>query len=184
MHTLALSAITLALAISVASPAHSEMEKIATVCKTGICTYWWPKLTPPDGWQHDRNHSHHYNFNAMAPTGKSFGDAETVMYANAVYKPRIPEAKTLSEFIINDHASFRRETPDLTLRPSGKLKTKDGKEVVTWLLEPKSSGQWERVAYFEESDYYMVFVVSSRTAAQSRPLSNLSPSTRSERDAA
>lgn len=87
------------------------------------------------------------------------------MYANAVYKPRVPEAATLAAFISGDHASFRREVPDLVIRAGEPLKTGDGKLAATWVLEPQSAGQWERVAYFEEGEYYLVFVISSRTAS-------------------
>ena len=87
--------LVLSCACILASPSHAEIEKLATICDKGICPHWWPKVAPPKGWTHDPQHSYLYNINALAPEGKSFADAETVIYANAVYKPRVPESKTL-----------------------------------------------------------------------------------------
>lgn len=140
------------------------VERVATVCESGICFHWWPQVKVPAGWAHDNDHSLHYNFNALAPEGRSFADAEAVMYANAIYRPSVPEAKTLQEFIDNDHANFRRDSPDIAIEMAPELRTSDGKTVHSWTLSPKSQGQWERVAYFEEGEYIMVFVISSRTS--------------------
>jgi hypothetical protein len=147
------------------TPAPAEIEKLATICGKGICPHWWPKLAPPAGWSHDREHSYLYNLNAMAPQGQSFADAETVMYANAIYKPRVPDAATLTAFIEGDHTTFTEKSPGIVIKADEAQRTKDGTLAKTWRLEPKGNDQWERIAYFEEDDYYMVFVISSRTAA-------------------
>ena len=163
MHTFLL-VVALFCAVLIATPGHAEMEKTATVCDKGICPHWWPKLAPPLGWVHDREHSYLYNINALAPEGKSFADAETVMYANAVYKPRVPDSRTLAEFVDGDHHSFKEKSPGLEIETDQVLRTKDGTLAKTWRMKPKSVGQWERIAYFEEDEYYMVFVISARTA--------------------
>ena len=161
----ALQLAIVAVILTTCTAASADMERIATPCKTGICFHWWPKVAIPPGWQHDRDHSLHYNFNALAPEGKSFADAETVMYVNAVYRPRVPEAKTLDEFIRNDHTNFVNEAPDLKIVPAGTLKTANDRIVYSWTLSPASKGQWERVAYLEQGEYYIVFVISSRNQA-------------------
>ena len=164
MHRIA-PVLLLVLMLQQATPAVAETERIATTCEKSVCFYWWPKVVPPPGWQQDRDQSIRFNFNAMAPGDKSFVNAETVMYANAVYRPRVPEAKTLEDFVVTDHAKFRSETPGLSIVSASALKTSDGKIAKTWALIPKAQGQWERVAYFEEGEYYMVFVISSRSEA-------------------
>jgi hypothetical protein len=160
-----LQLVVVAVALSACTAASADMERIASPCKTGICFNWWPKVAIPAGWQHDRDHSLHYNFNALAPEGKSFADAETVMYVNAVFRPRVPEAKTLDAFIRNDQVNFIKEVPDLRIAPTETLKTADSKTARSWTLSPASKGQWERVAYLEQGEYYIVFVISSRTQA-------------------
>jgi len=142
---------------------HADMEKIANVCDQKICFYWWPKLPVIDGWHHDHENSLHYNFNALAPNGKSFSDAETVIYANAIYRPRVPDDKTLASFIEGDLQKFRNDDPGLKVVEDSQVKTGDGKIVRMFRFVPSKQGQWERVAYFEEGDYYVDFVVSSRS---------------------
>ena len=144
---------------------HAEIEKIAIICDKGICPNWWPKIIPPQGWMHDRESSHLYNINALAPAGQSFATAETVIYANAIYKPRVPGSTTLAIFIEGDHISFAKKSPGLVIAPDAALITRDGTQAKTWRMEPKAKGQWERIAYFEEDEYYMVFAISSKTAA-------------------
>jgi hypothetical protein len=153
-------------------PAFADVEKIATTCEQQICFHWWPKLPKIEGWQHDRQSSIHYNFNALAPTGKLFTDSEAVIYANAVYRPRGPNEKTLASFIESDISQFREDTPGLVVDEEKPLMTGDGQQVLVFRLKPSQTGQWERVAYFEEGDYYMVFVLSSRSE---RGLSSASP---------
>lgn len=141
----------------------AEIEKVATPCKTGFCFHWWPKVTVPAGWAHSRDYSLNYNFNALAPVDESFKDAATVMYVNAVFRPRVPESKTLADFIRNDHRSFLEENPGLHIAEAASLKSADGRIGQSWNLTPTLSGQWERVAYLEETEYYIVFVISSRS---------------------
>lgn len=150
-------------AVTLSSPASAEVEKIATTCKQQICFHWWPKVPAIKDWHHDRENSLHYNFNALAPIGKTFSNAETVMYANAVYKPRVPENKTLGAFIDGDLQKFRSDNPDLNVTEESPLKTGDGKTVRQFRLIPSLQGQWKRVAYIEEGDYYVDFVISSRS---------------------
>lgn len=149
--------------LSIAGPAIADVEKIAQLCEQQVCFRWWPRIEPPDGWKHERDYSLHYNFNALAPVGSDFSSAETVMYANAVYRPRVPNEKTLSAFIESDIQKFKDDNPGLAVEESASLKTAGGKTAKVFLLKPSRQGQWERVAYVEEDEYYMVFVASSRT---------------------
>ncbi|MDX2027507.1 MAG: hypothetical protein SFW62_02605 [Alphaproteobacteria bacterium] len=151
--------------------AHAEMEKNAVMNEKGVLTlYWWPALSPPAGWHHDEDSSHHYSFNALAPDGFTFSDAETVMYVDAPYKPRVPESKTLEEFIQNDLKSFS----DASVVKSESLTTADGQKIRTFLFSPQKEGVWERVGYgeekalgygTEEDEYFLVFTLSSHSRA-------------------
>ena len=85
------------------------------------------------------------------------------MYANAIYRPRVPNEKMLSAFIESDIQKFKDDNPGLVVEESTSLKTADGKTAKVFFLKPTRQGQWERLAYVEEDEYYMVFVASSRT---------------------
>jgi hypothetical protein len=123
--------------------ATAEVEKFAVLCENSICPHWWPMLKPPAGWHHDRHYSVHYNINALVQDGQSFNDAETVMYANAVFKPRVPESKTLTAFIENNQAGFRQQFSDISIIPATTLTTSDRKPAEGWMLKPTTKGQWE-----------------------------------------
>ena len=154
-----------ALAFTLLAPlcVRAEMEKLATPCETQICFSWWPKLPVVTGWHHDRESSLHFGFNAQAPEGKSFGDAEAVIYANAPFKPRMPEVKNLKQFIRNDHRNFKRSDPKMKIEEISSLVTADGQKLHTYRFTPSKSGSFEIVSYGEEGEFYLVFTLSSRT---------------------
>lgn len=155
--------LALGFSVFLTGPVCADVEKIAQLCGEQICFHWWPRIELPEGWKHEREQSLHYNFNALAPIESDFATAEAVMYANAVYRPRVPAETTLGAFIDSDIQKFKADNPGLSVTELPPLKTANGKIAKLFLLKPTVQGQWERVAYFEEGDYYMVFVASSRT---------------------
>ena len=143
--------------------ARGEIEKIAAPCDTGICFYWWPKFAHLKGWHQDKDQSYYYRINALAPDGSSFANAEAVMYAEATYKPRVPETKSLDMFIADDRKHFLVSDPLIAITEVTGLMTGDGKKLRSFTFIPQSKGNWEAVSYGEEGEYYLTFVVSSRS---------------------
>jgi len=146
-----------------AAGADAEIEKIAQVCETGICLYWWPKLAAIPGWHHEREESFGIGANALAPDGSTFANAEVVMYAKAVYKPRVPETTSLEMFIAGDRREFLGSDPAAVIADASTLTTVDGQTMKSVTFFPKVAGNWERVTYGEEGDFYLVFTISSRS---------------------
>jgi hypothetical protein len=155
--------VALALILLPAS-ASAEMEKTALVCPEQLCLYWWPRLPAIEGWHQDREQSYKIAANALAPDGSDFSKAETVMYVKASYKPKIPDTKSLEMFISDDLKSFSKDS-NTTVAEVTELVTADGKRLKSFTFFPVNSGNWERVAYGEEGDFYLVFTLSSRTEA-------------------
>jgi hypothetical protein len=149
--------------LMLSASASAEMEKTALSCETGMCLYWWPKLPPIKGWHQDREQSYNYRANALAPDGFTFADAETVMYATAFFKPRIPETRSLEMLIANDKKQFLVETPGITITETKVIMTADGKRLRSFTFFPTKQGNWERVSYGEEGEFDLVFTISSRT---------------------
>jgi hypothetical protein len=148
-----------------ALPAGAEIEKYAVPCEQRLCFYWWPKLPSIQGWEQDRGYSFHYRVNALVPKGSSFANANTVMYAKAVYKPREPEATSLSVLIENDRRDFIKDVPSVKIEEVEPLATGDGMKLRSLIFTPPASGgNWEQVSYGEEGDFYLIFTVSSRSA--------------------
>jgi hypothetical protein len=143
--------------------ANAEIEKVALPCQQGLCFYWWPKLVAVNGWHHDRDHSYHYSVNAQAPDGYTFANAESVIYAKALYKPRIPKTTSLEMLIKDDKDRFVSSDPHLVVSEVDPLVTGDGQILKSITFFPKEKGNWEQVSYGEEGEFYLIFALSSRT---------------------
>ncbi len=148
----------------ISSGLHAEIEKYAIPDeKCGkICFYWWPKLPTVEGWHHDKQQSYAFSANAQAPNGFTFANAETVIYAKALFKPRMPETKTLEKLIINDHNRFKTET-DVIIKKSKSFITSDKNNLISYTFSPKVKGNWEHVSYGEEGEFFLIFTISSRS---------------------
>lgn len=148
---------------AVCAPATARIEKTAIPCKTGICLYWWPAMAYVKGWHHDQGASLMYSINAEAPDGYTFSNAESVIYAKAVYKPRQPETKSLQMFINGDKASILARDHTIEISEVKPLTTEDGRNLPSYTFFPAKKGNWEEASYSEEGEYYLVFVLSSRS---------------------
>jgi hypothetical protein len=145
--------------------AHAEIEKTATICEQGICPSYWPKLPEIKGWQQDKEQSVKTNLNAQAPIGSNFVEADTIIYANAVYKNTEPKLATLQNFIDDDVERFKDEFDTVDIQNAASIKTADGVSLKTLTFFPAKEGNWEQVAYGEEGDFYLVFTISARSKA-------------------
>ncbi len=141
----------------------AEIEKIARPCEKGICLAWWPKLVPAKGWHQESDPSFANGVNIQVPDGFTFSNAETVIYAKASYKPRIPETTSLEMFIKDDKDEFLAHDPSVSVVEVQPLKTADGKILRSYTFLPKEKGNWEEVSYGEEGEYYLIFTISSRS---------------------
>lgn len=149
--------------LAAALPARSEIETVAIETPKGKAERWWPKVTPPKGWHHDRGHSLNHNLNAMAPAGEGFASAEAIIYARAIRKSTDASLVSLADFVARERKAFLARMPGYDIRDDKPLLTRDGVRLRTASFTPKTDGNWERVAYGEEDDYYLIFVVSARS---------------------
>ena len=149
--------------LMMSSVTFGEMEKVAMPNDRRLSLHWWPILSAPPGWYHDRDMSLQLGVNAFVPLGSTFVNAETIMYAKAVYMPREPGAKSLAAFIKSDQKEFLAHRPGIVVKAAAAVLTGDGASLKSFTFFPASTGNWERVAYGEEGEYYLVFAVSSRS---------------------
>ena len=151
------------LLLLVSTPIQAEIYKAAIPSESGMKFYWWPVLPEIKGWHHDRKFSLRYSSNAQAPDGFTFANAETVIYAKAIFKPRRKNIKSLNELIESDKNDFLNNTKDLKIKEVDPLTTSDGKKLKSFTFTPKVKGNWERVSYGEEGEFYLIFTISSRS---------------------
>jgi hypothetical protein len=155
-------AIVALLIVVAGASASAEIEKLAVPSDHGLHFYWWPRLPVVAGWLHDEAASLKLTANVLVPDGSSFGDAPAVMYAKALYKPRSPELHSLQELIDSDRSAFERDLPGLKIERLPNLTTGDRRQLVQFAFTPSTEGSWERVAYGEEDDYYLIFAISAQ----------------------
>ncbi len=141
----------------------AEIVKTAGIGNDGIELYWWPRLPPVPGRRQDMGSSQHYMISALAPDGASFSDADAVMYGRAIYKPRMPEVKTLAAFIEQDKENVSAEHLEMRVEKLPDIVDADGRHLIVFAFKPGDAGNWEAVAYGEEGDFFLIFCVSSRT---------------------
>lgn len=159
----ALRAACLLAAAAAAFPVAAEMEKNAVSGPEGIELFWWPRLPAVEGWEHDRPTSLQYGANMLVPHGKTFAEAEAVLYAKAMYKPRAPQITSLAQLVERDRKEFAGQPGGIQVHESAPLRAADGQPLTCLLFEPTAGGNWERVCYMEEGDYYVLFTLSSRS---------------------
>jgi hypothetical protein len=150
-------------------PLSAEIYKLAIPSDQGIELHWWPQLSVPDGWVHDEGASRSTGTNILVPKGQSFSEAPAVMYGEALYKPRMPEVRSLDQLVSEDKRKFQAHVPGILILPLPPLKNGDGRSLRCFSYSPpqRDAGKvsWEWTAYSEEGDFYLIFVVSAKSEA-------------------
>ena len=157
-------AAALAAILALVPDARAAIEHVVIATPKGKVERWWPKVQAPKGWHHDRGNSVNYHMNAFAPVGESFASAEAVMYARAIRTSSDSSLRNLGEFMTRERANFLARSPNYEIRDDRPIRTRGGIDLKTRLFVPKDGqGNWERVAYGEENDYFVIFVASARS---------------------
>jgi len=162
-------ALALILTMAGVQTANAEIvESIGLDAKGQPCQYWWPKLPPLLGWYSDQgvNRSLGKNgVNALIPSGKTFDNADTILYASATLRKRYaqdnPTSTTLKAFIADDKAHFLEEDHETLVVELKPLTTRDGQKLRSFAFFRSKAKNWERVSYGEEGGYYIVFVLNA-----------------------
>jgi hypothetical protein len=158
-----LTAVLFFLLLCTSIQSYGEVQKTGIPCEEGVCFYWWPRLPSVEGWRQDPETSNAYRVNAQVPDGSTFANAETVIYGRVLYKPETPEAPSMEKLMRDDKNQFLSRDPNISVVEVDPLRTEEGKVFRSFTFFPRGKGNWEQVSYGEETDYYLVFTVSSRT---------------------
>jgi len=151
-----------ALLCGAAPPAHAETEGFTYACASSMCFWRRPIVDPPPGWVRDDAAGQELRFNAFARQGEAFTKADAVLYANAQYRRNAPP--TLAGQMALDRERIMKGDPRAKIVETKAVQNADGKTLATYAFVPSSrDDSWETVAYDEEGDYYMRFVLSAQT---------------------
>jgi hypothetical protein len=147
--------------------ASAEVEKFArTECAQAVCLYWWPKLPALSGWHHEKEPSVENTSNILAPDGSDFANAEAIIYARAFYKPQSPST-SVADLMARDRKDTAKALPGTVIADAPALTNGDGKTIKTQTFYPPAPGKgsWERLAYDDEGDFYLMFTISANSKA-------------------
>jgi hypothetical protein len=158
-------ALPLLVLLAASTPISADIYKLAVPTDQGIQFYWWPIVPSIDGWTHDEGASRAHGVNALVPAGQTFSGAPAIIYARAMYKPRIPEVKSLGQLITDDIATFKQDFPGVAVDKLSAIRDGDGRSHPYYSFNPKGNGSWELVAYGEEGDFYLIFTLSGQSKA-------------------
>ena len=154
----------LLLAWSVIPAARAETEGFTYQCESGLCFWRRPVVEPPPGWVRDEAAGHQYRFNAFARKGEDFAKAAAILYANAIYRKNAEPS--LAGQIAADRERILKDDPRAKISESKPVRNADAKTLRTFAFAPGGTGgTWETVAYDEEGEYYIRFVLSALTQA-------------------
>jgi hypothetical protein len=153
------------LLVFASTASHAEMEKSIVPCEQKICFHWWPRLPVIEGWHQDRESSLKYSYNAQAPEGFTFENADAVIYVKAMYKANVPDVKSLERLVESDRQKFVASDPEVMVKEVDFLATQDGQKLRSFMFHSPRQGTWDRVSYGEEGQFYLIFTLSSGSIA-------------------
>ena len=159
---LAAAALSLPLLCGGLTAAYAETEGFTYACPSGMCFWRRPIVDPPPGWVRDDAAGQELRFNAFARKGQDFMKANAVLYANAQYKKNAPP--TLAGQVALDRERIMKGDPKARIVEIQSVQNGDAKRLATYAFIPTGKDDsWETVAYDEEGDYYLRFVLSGQT---------------------
>ena len=78
-------------------------------------------------------------------------------------RPRMPETKALQMLIDNDQRQFQADLPGVQILEVEPISTGDDQALRSFTYSPAKTGNWERVSYGEDGEFFLIFTVSSKT---------------------
>ena len=152
----------LSILLLITSAAYGEALKPFIPAEPDMKAFWWPVYIDASGAQQESFYGLTLGKYPTAEDGALLTDIETVIYARALFKPRMPKVASLEELIEDEQRQFRSKTPGVEISVTEPVKTTDGKALMSYTYFPKESGSWERVTYSEEGDFYLLFTIRSQ----------------------
>jgi hypothetical protein len=115
----------------------------------------------PEGWVLDGESGARQGLAAVFyPKGSSWKDGAAVMYVNTACRCGV---KSLEEFVEGDVKRFREGSPSLKVADGPALKPGGGQRVLVKRFSGDGNGNVESVAYVEEGEEFLLFVLTART---------------------
>jgi hypothetical protein len=118
-------------------------------------------LTEPSGWVIDSTTAKSQDLAAvMYPSGSSWKNAASVMYARVVYKDEAQP--TIEKVISADVEDFLKQSTESKASDSPSIQTRDKKQGSVKAFYDGQNKNHERVAFIDESKVVVILALSSR----------------------
>jgi len=152
----------LSILLLISGAAYAEVLKPFIPAEPDMKGFWWPVYINSSGEKQESFYGMTQGQYPTAEDGTLLNEIETVIYARALYKPRLPTLASIEELIENEQKQFKDRTPGIEIKATEPVKTLDGKELKSYSFFLKEKGSWERVTYSEEGDFYLLFTIRSQ----------------------
>jgi hypothetical protein len=111
-----------------AQPVQADVQKFMNICGRAdqgvkLCPTFALALTPPQGWREDKAASRQQGVQVMVPAGKTFGNAEALIYVKV--SPR-QKKQELADFIRVSQERWRKAAPDSKITALAEIARENG----------------------------------------------------------
>lgn len=152
----------------VSSTAGAEALKPFIPAAPSMQGFWWPVYIDASGTQQESFYGLPLGDYPSAADGTLLSNIETIIYARALFKPRMPTITSLEELIESDQKQFRSRNPGVQISATEPVTAGDNERLVSYTYFPQKSGTWERVSYSEEGEFYLLFTIRSQSQQRYR----------------
>ncbi len=135
-----------------AAPATGEVQKFMHLCNDRLCPSYELVFTPPAGWAEDRQASRKNKVQMYLPRGRSFGNADTLIYIRVSYNS---DKQKLEDFIRVSQQRWRASVQDTKIEKLAGVQRDNGKpdfESYRYQNPSRPQQEFEIVSFGEDSD--------------------------------
>jgi hypothetical protein len=154
------------------NPARAEVQKFLNPCGSQkLCASYRLIMTPPDGWVLDEKATAKNNVQMLVPKGKTFGNAEPLIYVQVFYHR--DKQQTLADFARVSNQNWMQDNPSAKISELPAVERANGKAgFLRFAFEnPKTPQQAYEVGAFgvdsdNDGNEFMLDVVMSASSKQ------------------
>jgi hypothetical protein len=135
------------------STAQAEVKKFVALCgPQKLCPFYRLALTPPTNWMVEPDASKKYRMQMMVPRGRTFGNADALLYVKVSVKQKDQE---IPAFIAMSQGRWKQSVPDTKMTRIEDVPRKNGMPAfVSYRYENPSRPEqaFEAVSYAHDKD--------------------------------
>ncbi|CAN5161307.1 hypothetical protein BH10PSE17_BH10PSE17_04280 [soil metagenome] len=165
--TAPLAALATALLIGLAAgQAHAVVDTVPQPCGANVCLWDKPRIDPPKGWTLDEALSRSTRVSVFTPADRGLSGAPAVFYARAAKREENTKSRDVAAFAAADLDRMLSSQLTLSATSLGDLKVDNARFLRRRVATSTAEGTHETLAYVEDGEYFVTFVLSARSAVE------------------